>query len=95
MPLRIFRSRANQLAADPESAARMQSSGRRELSSEKTRWGLIGSASFIARDSSKSHQSATPDSTCSRQDRSAFRSSSGISARSVWALSPTRFTSIG
>ena len=37
MPRRIFRSLAYQLAADPESQVRMQLSGSREESSQKTR----------------------------------------------------------
>ena len=47
MPARSCRSRANQLAAEPESAVRMQPSGRRGESSQKTRCGLIGSASLM------------------------------------------------
>ena len=95
IPRLSLRSRANQLAAEPESEVRMQSFGRRGLSSQKTRCGLIGLASFIARSSITRHQSAICCSTCSRQDRSCLRSRCGSSARNVAALSPTRFTSVG
>ncbi len=95
MPRRIFKSRANQFAALPLSAERMQRSGSRGESSQKTRCGLIGLASFIARASSTFHHSAMFASIFSRHERSVFRRSSGISARSVSALSPTSGTSIG
>src|SRR5690348_17750511 len=55
MPSRIFRSRAYQLAEEPESDERMQLSGSRDESSQNTRSGLIGSAAAIARDSSTCH----------------------------------------
>src|SRR5207248_11319828 len=48
IPRRIFKSRANQFAAEPESATIMQLSGKRGDNSQKTRWGLIGLASCIA-----------------------------------------------
>src|SRR6059058_885071 len=57
MPRRNLRSRAYQLATEPESAEITQSSGRRFDASQKTRWGLIGFASFIARASSVFHHS--------------------------------------
>src|SRR6266545_362583 len=95
IPLRTLTSRANQFAAEPESEVRMQLSGSREESSQNTRWGLIGSASVIARASISSHQSRTCFSIRSRQERSDFGSRCGSSARSVSFASPTRFTSIG
>ncbi len=49
MPRAEPRSRANQFADEPESEVRMQPSGRRGESSQKTRCGLIGSASLDAR----------------------------------------------
>ena len=88
-------SRANQFAADPESDARIARSGSREDSSQNTRCGLSGSASFIARRSITCHQSATPASTSLRQERSSLRFRRGIRARSVSPLSPTRLTSVG
>jgi hypothetical protein len=95
IPLRSRRSRANQLAAEPESLVMMQPSGRREDSSQKTRWGLTGLASTIARDSTSRHHSRTSPVMRSCQERSALRSSSGSSARRVSALSPTSGTSVG
>lgn len=95
MPRRIRTSRAYQLAAVPESHDRMQLSGSLDDISQKTRCGLMGTASCIARASRTSHQSTTFLSIRSRHDRSVFRCSSGRNARSVSALSPTRFTSIG
>src|SRR5437763_13626264 len=47
MPRRNFRSRAYQLAVDPESAEMMHLSGNRFDASQKTRCGLIGFASFM------------------------------------------------
>src|ERR1700740_3209928 len=60
IPRRILRSRANQLAADPESEDRIQLSGKREDNSQKTRCGLIGSALVIARASRTFHHSLIP-----------------------------------
>src|SRR5437879_6112377 len=57
IPLRNFRSRAYQLAVDPESAATMQRSGSRGDSSQNTRCGLIGFAEVMARVSSSFHHS--------------------------------------
>ena len=88
-------SRAYQLAVEPESAVRMQRSGRRGDSSQNTRCGLIGSAATIARSSSVFHQDATFFSTVSRQPVSVLCFSKGSSARSVSALSPTMLYSIG
>ncbi len=73
MPRRILMSRAYQLAAEPESLERMALSGSRFDSSQKTRCGLIGLASFIARASSTFHQSATLASIRLRQLRSVLR----------------------
>ncbi len=95
MPRRNFRSRPYQLATEPLSAVTMQFSGRRGDSSQNTRCGLIGSAESMARASSTFHQSSTFDLIVSRQPVSVFCSSSGSSACSVSALSPTRFSSIG
>ena len=69
IPERILMSRAYQLAAEPESAARMQPSGSRGESSWNTRCGLSGSASCIARRSISCHQSRTSFSILSRQPR--------------------------
>ena len=87
--------RAYQLAAEPESAVMMASSGSRSLSSANSRIGLIGSAATAASLAIVCHQRSTSDSMPSRHERSALRSSSGINARSVVAASPTRFTSFG
>ena len=95
MPSRNLRSRAYQLAVDPESAARMHLSGSRGDSSQNTRSGLIGSALVIARSSTSFHQSTISFSIFLRQLRSVFRLSSGASARSVSLLSPIRLISIG
>ena len=84
--------RAYQLAAEPESAVMMASSGSRSLSSANSR---IGSAATAASMAIVCHQRSTSDSMPSRHERSALRSSSGINARSVEAASPTRFTSFG
>ncbi len=95
MPSRILRSRAYQLADDPESHDTITRSGSRGDSSQKTRWGLSGSPSSMARSSTISHHSRTPSSTVSRHSRSALRSMSGNRAERVSRASPTRFTSIG
>ncbi|MHC2621453.1 hypothetical protein ACVIW2_003485 [Bradyrhizobium huanghuaihaiense] len=44
MPRRIFRSRANQLAQEPESLVMMARSGRRGDNSQATSCGLTGAA---------------------------------------------------
>ena len=80
MPRRIFRSRAYQLAQEPESLVMIARSGRRGDNSQATRCGLIGWAGCMARSSAVSHQSATCFSMCSRQLRSVFCSSSGSSS---------------
>ena len=95
MPGRSLRSRAYQAALEPESPVTMQPSGSRGDSSQNTRCGLSGSASFIARASSTRHQRATLRSTSARQRRSGLGLSKGSSARSVSAQSPTRLSSIG
>ncbi|CAN5437024.1 hypothetical protein BH18ACT1_BH18ACT1_16350 [soil metagenome] len=95
IPLRILMSRAYQLAAEPESALIITSSGRRGDSSQNTRWGLTGSASFMARASTMRHQRSTSASMPARQERSSLRRSIGRRARRVARLSPTRLTSIG
>src|SRR3546814_10199787 len=59
MPRRSFRYRAYQFAAEPESDAMMQFSGKRGDSSENTRCGLTGEASIMARSSIRSHHSLT------------------------------------
>src|SRR5665213_2484975 len=95
MPRRIFKSRAYQLAHEPESLVMIARSGKREDNSQVTRCGLMGFAEVSARASSTCHHSDTPFSILVRQLRSDLRSSSGSSARNVSALSPTRFTSMG
>src|SRR4051794_29388837 len=50
-----LRSRAYQFAADPESAVRIAFLGSRSFSSQKSRIGLIGSASTIASRSTDFH----------------------------------------
>src|SRR5450432_2583447 len=87
IPGRIFKSRANQLAVEPESAVKMHLSGRRGDNSQKTRWGLSGVASFMARASSTFHHFKISFSIFSRHERSVFLFSSGSSARNVSALS--------
>src|SRR2546429_6162871 len=76
MPSRNLRSRAYQLAVDPESAARMQRSGSRDDNSQKTRSGLIGFAAVIARSSTSFHHSTISFSNFSRHFRSVLRFSS-------------------
>ena len=88
-------SRPYQLATDPLSPVMMQFSGSRLDASQNTRCGLIGSADCMARSSSVFHQLATPLSMSRRQRPGFFCSSSGSSARSAVAVSPTMFTSIG
>src|SRR5680860_270123 len=87
--------RAYQLAAEPESALTMASSGSRVDSSENRRIGLIGSASTIASASIVSHQSDTFFSRSLRHERSWLRSRSGIRARKVEAdpINPMRLFS--
>ena len=55
-PRRIFRSRANQLAQDPESEVMIARSGMRGESSQVTRCGLTGLALAIAREVSRAHR---------------------------------------
>jgi hypothetical protein len=86
MPRRNFKSRPYQLATEPLSAVTMQWSGKRGESSQKTRWGLIGSASFMARLSSTFHQSVRLSLIVSRHFVSVFCSSSGNRARKVAAV---------
>jgi hypothetical protein len=74
IPSRILSWSAHQLAEEPESEAVMQRSGSHGLNSQKTRCGLIGSASFMARPSTTCHQRAMLCSISSRHDRSALRS---------------------
>jgi hypothetical protein len=95
MPDLSFRSRENQWTVEPVSHASIAPSGSRGESSQKTRRGLIGFASAIARFPSMRHQSATLFSTFWRHDRTVLVSTIRSSARSVVALSPTRLTSIG
>src|SRR5947209_1494895 len=80
IPLRILMSRPYQLAVVPESALRMLLSGRRGESSQATSSGLMGFALILARASTSPHQSRISDSIFSRQERSSFRLSRGISA---------------
>ncbi|SAL88940.1 hypothetical protein AWB74_08813 [Caballeronia arvi] len=96
MPRFTFKSRAYQLATDPESLVTMAFAGTRVDNSQTVRCGftpatLVASARF----SSVFHQSSIQPSMRLRHERSDFCSSRGSKARSVSALSPTRFTSIG
>ena len=59
------------------------SSGRYLFSSQKSRWGLIGSASCIARSSISFHQSSTSPSICSAMTARSCAATSGISSASV------------
>src|SRR5439155_16533932 len=95
MPRRILRSRAYQLAQDPESLVMIARSGRRGDNSQATRCGLIGSAGCIARSSSVFHQSRVQPSMLLRQVWSDFSSKNGNRERKVSAASPARLTSIG
>ena len=81
MPRRIFRSRAYQLAQEPESLVMIAWSGSRGDSSQATRCGLIGLASAMARSSSVSHHVLVTACDLSRQARSDFCCSIGSSAR--------------
>src|SRR5215471_13383493 len=91
IPSRIFISLANQLAVEPESAVRMQSLGSLEDNSQKTRCGLIGLASFMARASITFHQRSISFSICFLQLLSVFLFNNGMSACNVLLLSPCRF----
>ena len=90
-----MRNRAYQLATEPESAATIALCGSRSESSHTIRMGLTGWASSIAWRSIVPHQATTFSSIVSRHARSVGPDSSGSSARSVAAASPTRLTSIG
>src|ERR1700740_3485723 len=67
VPRLIFRSRAYQLAQEPESLVMIARSGRRGDNSQATRCGLIGLAGCIARSSNVSHQSRVQPSISLRQ----------------------------
>src|SRR6185437_16209708 len=95
MPRRILRSRAYELAQEPESLVMMARSGKRGDNSQTTRCGLIGLAVWPARSSRVCHQSLVQPAISLRQFVSDFSFSNGNSARKVSALSPTRLTSIG
>src|SRR3569833_4425473 len=95
MPRRIFRSRAYQLAQDPESLVRMTLSGNLEDNSHATRCGLTGLAGCMARPSSVFHHSPAFLTIPSRQPESCLDSNKGSRARSVSPASRTRLTSIG
>src|SRR3954451_15054896 len=95
MPLRILRSRANHAAVEPESAERIQLSGKRFDNSQKTYWGLIGDALLCALASSTFHQRSISLIIFSCQLLSSFRLSKGINSRNVSLLSPCNCTSIG
>src|SRR5699024_1888869 len=90
-----FKSRANQFADEPESEVRITFSGNFGDSSQKTRCGLIGLASFIARDSMTFHQSSISSSSFFFQVRSSLYFTNGNSASRVNLLSPCKFTSLG
>src|SRR3954453_5676990 len=72
IPRRIFRSRANQLAQEPESLVMTARSGNRGDNSQVTRCGLTGSAGCRARSSSVFHQSLTLASMVLRQSPARF-----------------------
>src|SRR3954468_20260711 len=72
MPRRIFRSRANQLAQEPESLVMITRSGNRGDNSHVTRCGLTGAAGWRARSSSLFHQSLTLLSIVLRQSPAGF-----------------------
>src|SRR3954453_242413 len=95
MPRRIFRSRAYQLAQEPESLVMIALSGSSGDNSQVTRCGLIGFAAAMARLYRVFHHLAVDPLARFRQARSVFCSNIGSSARSVSVLSPTRLTSIG
>jgi hypothetical protein len=95
MPARSRRWRAHQFVPEPESAVTIARSGRRELSSQKSRCGLSGFADSIACASRISHQRATCPSISSRHARSSLRRKRGSSACNVSRASPCRLTSIG
>src|SRR5215831_6897398 len=95
MPLRIFRSRANQLAEEPESEVKMQSSGRRDESSQNTRSGFTGSALFMARAFIIFHQRSTSLIILFCQSLSSFFCKRGSNARKVLRLSPCKFRFVG
>ena len=73
MPRRIFRSRAYQLAQEPESLVMIARSGSRGDNSQETRCGLIGLAGCMARSSSVFHQSSVQPSIFLRQRGRTFR----------------------
>src|ERR1700712_971252 len=96
MPRCTFRSRAYQLAHDPESLVTIAFDGTRGDNSHTVRCGLTPvCAGSCARFSSMVHQSAVHPSIFLRHARSGLASSNGRSARKVSVLSPTRFASMG
>ncbi|CAM5713542.1 hypothetical protein SALBM135S_05002 [Streptomyces alboniger] len=95
MEPRMRRWRAYQLAAEPESAARMTSSGSSSSSACTTYSGLTGSASTAARRCMTSHQRAVSFSIFLRQAPCFFRLSCGSRALRVSRASPVRLTSKG
>src|SRR2546430_1300090 len=95
IPLRILRSLANQAAADPESADRMQLSGNRLDNSQKTYCGFIGLAMLCALASRTLHHLSISFSNLFLQSLFSFLFSSGIRAFKVSLLPPCRFTSTG
>src|ERR1700739_4732658 len=68
IPRRIFRSRAYQLAQEPESLVMIARSGNNGDNSHATRCGLTGFAPTCARASMSRHQAAIFFSICRRQE---------------------------
>ena len=97
MPRRRCRSRAYQLAAEPESERRMASSRqpRRQLPEHALRVDRVGVLHRPRAPSPSTSRRTLPSMPTRARSGPALRSSSGSSARSVSTLSPTRFTSIG
>src|SRR5690349_12088596 len=95
IPLRIFRSLANHAAVEPESADKMQLSGKRLDNSQYTNCGFKGVALLWAFASSTLHQRSISCSIFSLQFLSSFFLRNGINAFSVSLLSPCKCTSIG
>src|ERR1051326_836160 len=95
MPLRIFKSLANHAAVDPESAERIQLSGSRFESSQKTYCGLMGFAVLYALASSTLHHLSISLIIFSCQFLSSFLFNRGINSLNVSRLSPCKCISIG
>src|SRR5438552_8027510 len=86
IPFLIFKSLANHAAVEPESAERIQLSGKRFDNSQNTYCGFIGFALLCAFASSTLHQRSTSFSIFSLQLLSSFFFKNGISAFNVSLL---------